>query len=445
MPLLKLRQSLLFPMALLFILAACVPPTPPPSPTPWPTATAPNTPATAGAVATPPAAATPTRTPAPTLTPPVTNLLVWENLPEAQAQALAKDIQAFEKSFPYYTITLHHYDSPENFMTPLMAGETQFDVVLASPVLLGSLWSAEQIAPVSDFFSSPFLDSFASVTLAGATQENKVWGLSDTAGFHLLLFYNRDLVDTPPANTEELAKLAKKLGGKSSTPILGVNSYDPLWLLPWLSAYGGWLTNMAGRPTLDTPAMQQALALYRGWQAGDNSLAPLATYDEVRAQFLAGQLALVIDGEWAIGELARAAKINWGVAPLPNVVQDGENQVAAPLVLARYWAVSRKATGDRALAAAAFLEFVTRPERQLDRTVHFGLLPTRREALDDPLIVNDSALRLSSAQMLAGRTVPLGVNADALLNAMRDPLRQVLEGKLTPPEAAKLMQANMEK
>jgi ABC-type glycerol-3-phosphate transport system substrate-binding protein len=190
--------------------------------------------------------------------------------------------------------------------------------------------------------------------------------------------------------------------------------------------------------------MQQALALYLGWQQGDNSLAPLATYDEVRAQFLAGKLALVIDGEWAIGELGRAANINWGVAPLPSVVEEGENLAAAPLVLARYWAVSRKASGDRALAAATFLEFVTRPERQLDRAVHFGLLPTRREALDDPLIVNDSALRLSSEQLLAGRTVPLGVNADALLNAMREPLRQALEGKLTPEEAAEMMQANVE-
>ncbi|MCL4299356.1 MAG: extracellular solute-binding protein [Anaerolineae bacterium] len=438
---LKLNQSLLVPIVLLFLLAACVPPTPPPSPTPWPTATATRTSTPAGAAATPRPTATPTRTPAPSPTPPVINLLIWESLPEAQTQALVMDVEAFEKEFPYYTVTLRHYDSPENFMTPLMAGETQFDVVLVSPVLLGSLWKAGQIAPMSDFFSSTFLDSFASITLTGATQEDEVWGLSDTAGFHLLLFYNRDLVDVPPVNTEELAKLAKQAG----RPVLGVNSYDPLWLLPWLSAYGGRLTNPAGRPTLDTPAMQQALALYLGWQQGDNSLAPLATYDEVRAQFLAGKLALLIDGEWAIGELARAANINWGVAPLPSVVEEGENLPAAPLVLVRYWAVSRKASGDRALAAATFLEFVTRPKRQLDRAVNFGLLPTRREALDDPLIVNDSALRLSSEQLLSGRTVPLGVNADALLNAMREPLRQALEGKLTPEEAAELMQMNVER
>jgi ABC-type glycerol-3-phosphate transport system substrate-binding protein len=261
----------------------------------------------------------------------------------------------------------------------------------------------------------------------------------------LLLFYNQDLVDTPPTDTVELARLAEKLSREDSPHVLGINSYDPLWLIPWLPAYGSWLTNPAGRPTLDTPAMQQTLELYLGWHDPAGGLAPQATYDDVRAQFLAGRLPLIIDGDWAIGELARAAKLNWGVAPLPNVVVEGESQAAAPLVLARYWAISRSVSGNRTLAVAAFLEFITRPERQLDQAVRFGLLPTRREALDDPMIVNDSALRLSAEQMLAGRTVPLGVNADALLNAMREPLRQALEGKLTPAEAAEMMQENANK
>jgi hypothetical protein len=60
------------------------------------------------------------------------------------------------------------------------------------------------------------------------------------------------------------------------------------------------------------------------------------------------------------------------------------------------------------------------------------------------VIVNDSALRTSTAQMLAGRAVPLGANADDLLNAIREPLRGVIDGELTPQEAAELMQSNVE-
>jgi ABC-type glycerol-3-phosphate transport system substrate-binding protein len=93
---------------------------------------------------------------------------------------------------------------------------------------------------------------------------------------------------------------------------------------------------------------------------------------------------------------------------------------------------------------AAFLEHITGPERQLNWTTQFGLLPTRRQALDDPLIANDPALRVSAAQLRAGRVVPLGVNANTILDAMREPLQGMLDGELTPEEAAEAMQRNVE-
>ncbi len=362
---------------------------------------------------------------------------------EAQAALLARDIEAFQAEFPQYQITMQHYDGPENFMTPLMAGQLDFDIVLASPVLLGNLWSAKQIAPMADFFPPSFMDGFAAVTLAGAGRDEATWGLPDTAGFHLLLFYNRELVDTPPADTTALLELAESLTQDSKWG-LGVNSYDPLWVTPWLVPYGDWLVNEAGSPTLNTPAMESALALYLSWQDRPTGVAPVETYDGIRAKFLNDDVAMMIDGEWAIGELAGTSKIDWAVAPLPDVDQADGSQPAGPLVLARYWAISQTSKGKRAKASATFLEFITRPERQLNWMTHFGLLPSQRSALDDPIIVNDPAWRVSAAQMQAGRAIPLGVNANLLLDAMREPLRGVIDGGLSPEEAAKIMQRNAE-
>ncbi len=439
---LTLWRNLPFILSLLTLLPACSPPTPPPSPTLWASPTTVPVEFTVQAQQT---------SPTPTLTPPAaTTIVVWESLSDAQTQMLADDIQAFQQQFPQYTVTLRHYDSPTEFMTPLMAGETNFDVALVSPVLLNNLWAAEQIAPMSDFFPPSFVNDFAGITLAGAaSQDNELWGLSDTAGFHLLLFYNKDLIDTPPTNTDELFDLAQELTeNKASADTslwgLAVNSYDPLWVVPWLAPYGGWLTDEQDQPMLNTPAMEAALTLYLSWQGRLTGIAPVTTYEEVRTRFLNGDIAMMIDGEWAIAELSRTDKINWGVALLPSVGETGESQPAAPLVLARYWVVSQATNGDRALASATFLEYITRPERQLAWTVRFGLLPTRLGALDDLVIVNDSALRTSTAQMLAGRTVPLGANANVLLNAMREPLQGVIDGELTPQEAAEMMQSTAE-
>jgi len=440
----RFAQQLLTGILFIFLLG-CTAPTPPPSPTPPATPT--QTPVQV--IDTSPQR-TPTPRPQPTATTDITNIVVWENLSPAQAQQLAKDVEAFENEFPQYTVTLQHYDTPENLMTPLMAGEISFDVALVSPGLLGNLRTADHIAPMSNFFPASFINDFIGVTLVGASQDDELWGLPDTAGFHLLLFYNRDLVDTPPATTAELFKVAQDFtSNPTSTDAaewgLGVNSYDPLWVIPWLAPYGGWLTDEEGQPNLDSPAMEAALTLFLSWQGRLTGIAPVATYEEVRAGFLNGDIAMVIDGEWAIGELARTDKVNWGVASLPAVGEAGESQPAAPLVLARYWAISRDSSGDRALASAAFLEYITKPERQLDWTAQFGLLPTRVSALDDLIIANNSALRTSVAQMRAGQGIVLDVNADALLNAMRDPLRGVIDGELTPQEATTLMQANLEK
>ncbi len=439
---------------MLFVgVTACTPPTPPPSPTPWPTDTTTPRPTTPTPQPTATATSIPTPTPEPPPpTPREITIIVWESLPEVQAEQLAEDIGAFREEFPQFTVVQQHYESQEDFMTPLATGELHFDLVLASPVLLGSLRATRQIAPMADFFPPSFLDGFDSVTLQGATQTEQLWGIPDTAGFHLLLFYNRDLIDTPPANTTTLVELAQatQAGSARTRWGVGLNSYDPLWLVPWLTPYGGWLADDVGQPTLDSTAVEAALELHLTWlgrlpkqAAALEAIAPLVTYEEVRAQFLAGDVAMMIDGEWSIVELSQTDTINWGVARLPNVSLDGEAQPAVPLVLARYWGISRTVNGDQALAAATFLEFITRPERQLAWTSQFGLLPTRRQALDDPLIGNNPALKVSARQMRAGRMVPLGSNANAILNQMREPLRRAIDGELTPAEAAELMQHSM--
>lgn len=431
------------------ILLACTPPTPPPSPTPWPTET--STPVVSAITATPIAnqPATPTEsatspaTPSATMALPVTTITVWESLPPNQAQQLAEEVEAFQQTFPNYQVELHHYESQEIFINQLQLGEADFQVVLASPPLLSQLWALKQLAPMSDFFSSSFIDKFAGVTLQGASRDDELWGLSDTAGFHLLLFYNRELVNTPPTNTNDLFELTETLGQPEGQWGLAFNSYDPVWLLPWLAPYNGWLIDEQGNPTLSTLAMVVALTFYVDWHKLPGFMPP-ASYQTMRTAFLQGQLGMMIDGEWAIAELAQTDQVDWGVAMLPGIGPAQGTQPVAPLVLARYWAISRQVTGERAQAAAAFLEYISRPERQLLWTEQFGLLPTRRDALNDPIILTDPALRVSAGQMVAGRGVLLGVNTNGLLEAMRGPLAEALEGSLTPKQAVDAMQANLE-
>jgi ABC-type glycerol-3-phosphate transport system substrate-binding protein len=187
--------------------------------------------------------------------------------------------------------------------------------------------------------------------------------------------------------------------------------------------------------------MVQALTLYQSWQTGETAIAPIVSRVEARELFTRGQAAMMIDGDWAIDELTQDSQIPWGVAMLPQVSE--ADQPPGPLVLARYWAVSEAASGLKTEGAIAFLEFMTQPERQLAWTESFGLLPARRDALNNPMILNDPALRVSAAQLQAGRGMPLNTDPNLLLDAMRAPLEGLLNGDLSPAEAAAAMQANL--
>jgi ABC-type glycerol-3-phosphate transport system substrate-binding protein len=368
-------------------------------------------------------------------------LVLWENLPPAQAEALAADVAAFEAARPNVTVDVQGYDDEGALIQAISDETVEFYLALGDASLAGALQAGDALAPLDEGLPPEFLESFASPALIGATHDGHLWGLPDTAGLHLLLFYNRDLIAVPPENTEELRAVAESFTDEGRWG-LALNSYDPLWVVPWLWAYGGWLTNGDGVPTLDTPSMVNALTLYLSWQGRLTGVAPVTTYVEARELFGAGQAAMLFDGEWAIGELSQSEEMDWGVAPLPVVGETGGP--AAPLVAGRYWLVSGGLSEGERDAAYDFLTLVGAPERQLEWTARFGTLPTRLEALGDPAIQGDPALSVSAQQMQAGRGLLLGVDANQLIDAMREPLRAVLEGDMVPEEAAGAMQEALE-
>jgi ABC-type glycerol-3-phosphate transport system substrate-binding protein len=367
--------------------------------------------------------------------------VLWENLPPAQAEALADDVEAFEKANPNYTVDLQHYDENPTLVEAVASDTVEFHIALGDASLASALYEQDVLQPLDAQFPREFLEGFASPTLTGVTREGELWGLPDTAGMHLLLYYNRDLIAAPPTDTEELYGVAESFTDEGRWG-LAMNSYDPLWVVPWLWSYGGWLTDSQGEPKLNIPPMVNALTLYLNWHGRLTGVAPVATYSEARDLFTSGQAAMLIDGEWAIEELSRVEGINWGVAPLPAVGETA--QPAAPLVVGRYWLMRRDLPPAEHEAAIAFLAFVTTSQRQLAWTSQFGLLPTRREALKDEIITGDPQLHVSAQQMQAGRGLLLGVDANRIFDAMREPLRAVLDGDMIPKEAAQAMQANFE-
>ncbi|MGQ9503169.1 MAG: extracellular solute-binding protein, partial [Anaerolineae bacterium] len=368
-------------------------------------------------------------------------LEVWECLSPEPSRVLRQDAAEFQKQHPGMMLTVRHCEDAHTWSEMLITGAAVgWHVLLGDAILLATLQQQGLLLPLEDLLTRHELSTLVAPARVAAMRDSYLWGLADTLGFHLLLYYRRDLVAVPPADVAALTALARSLTEPPERWGLALNSYDPLWVIPWLGACGEWLTDARGRFTLDTPAMVRALGMYRDWHHPRKGIAPLTTHYLARQMFMEGRVAMLLDGDWALGELEQEPTLDWAAAALPMV--DTPDCLATPLVAGRFWMVHRDLPLALQRAAADWLRYVFAPERQVRWALRFNTLPTRREALQDMRILSNPHLRVSAQQMQMGRALPLGVDANYVLEVMRAPLRAVLDGSMTPDEAARTMQQN---
>jgi maltose-binding protein MalE len=67
-------------------------------------------------------------------------------------------------------------------------------------------------------------------------------------------------------------------------------------------------------------------------------------------------------------------------------------------------------------------------------------IPSRLEARTDSLFLHDPILKASQDQITVGRPMPINTEMRVIWDAMRPAYQSVLNGQLTPEQAAKQMQ-----
>ncbi len=144
----------------------------------------------------------------------------------------------------------------QDFQTAALAGSPP-DLLWTVNDHAGPFTTAELIVPVDDLVD---LGQYADGALAAVELNGQHWGVPISNGNHLMLYYNKDLVPTPPADTDDLLAMADDLKAQGVTPLV-YNQTEPFWLVPWLGGFGGAVFAEDGvTPTLNTPEMVATLA-----------------------------------------------------------------------------------------------------------------------------------------------------------------------------------------
>jgi arabinogalactan oligomer/maltooligosaccharide transport system substrate-binding protein len=156
--------------------------------------------------------------------------------------------EAYTAAHPLVTFVVVNKDVEtlrEDFQTSSLAGAAP-ELLWTVSDHLGPFTTADLIQPVDSLFD---LTKFVkSATDAVKSPDGKTWGVPISNGNHLMLLYNKSLMPTPPANTDELVSMGTEfVTANPGKYALVFNQTEEFWFVPlvWAVSKARYLLKMA--------------------------------------------------------------------------------------------------------------------------------------------------------------------------------------------------------
>lgn len=218
------------------------------------------------------------------------------------------------------------------------------------------------------------LDGVNQLGIDGMSLDGKLYGIPETLKA-VTLWYNKDLLPTPPATTDDLLKLMQD-GTNVAFTFGCYHDYG------FYSAFGGEIFDanwkvVADQGTGVVDAMTWLNELYQ--IAKTNSWTK--TDSDGLAPFTEGTAAAIVNGNWAMGDYKTALGDKLGVAPLPA----GPAGVAKPMLGVDGFYFNPNGTNQEAALKVAL--YLTNVKSQTVMMTDAGHVPVRTDiTITDPLI-----------------------------------------------------------
>jgi arabinogalactan oligomer/maltooligosaccharide transport system substrate-binding protein len=322
----------------------------------------------------------------------------------------------------------------ENFQTSMLAGQGP-DLLWTVNDHAGPFSVAGLIQPVDDLGWD--LTQFLPAGVQAVQLNGKTWGIPISTGNNLMLLYNKTMVKTAPKDTDELRKVAKDLT-KGDVVGFAYNQTEPFWLVPWLGGYGGKVFAADGKtPTLNTDAMKNTLTLLQDMKFKDQIEPKECDYNCADSLFKTGKAAMIINGDWSLGDYSKALGADLGTAPFPKIT--GAN-VPQPYTSGVFFMFPKGLEGAKLDATKKFVNYILSDEVQIGYVKSDKRLPAIAKLFSDPSITGDPVLQGSAADLAAGTGMPAQAEMRCNWDAMKPNLQAVMANKMTPADAAAAMQ-----
>jgi maltose-binding protein MalE len=298
------------------------------------------------------------------------------------------------------------------------------DIIIGAHDWLGELVTSGLLAPVD---LGDATADFAPTAIAAFSWEGQLYGVPyaiENVGF----FYNKDIVETPPATWDEVRSMSQDIidSGKAKYGWIRQEG-DPYHFFPIQSAFGGYIFGVtdtgdynAEDVGVDNAGSVAALEYVQG-MLKDGLIPSGLDGNAAQTLFFDGEAAMYITGPWNI-QASIDAGLNFGIAPIPSG-PDGD--VGRPFLGVQAFMVS--AFSANPLLAQAFLtEWVASEDTQLalyKAGQRAPALLSAQEKVDDPYLAQLSVAAETGQPMPAipAMSAVWSSWGDAITLAMQDP------------------------
>jgi arabinogalactan oligomer/maltooligosaccharide transport system permease protein len=372
----------------------------------------------------------------------ITEIVLWEQRDPQEREVMQAILDEYTAANPEVTFSVVHYDT-ENLRTLYQTAATSGggpDLVYGPSDQVGPFSMLEIIMPLDGFLPGTVWERF--LPSAIDTLRGRVWAVPDQVGNHLNLLYNTDMMETPPTTFAEWVAMAKKHTVRTDNVEdrrygLAFEFNEPFWLIPFLTAYGGWVMNDDLEPTLDTEASVRALTFVRDLRDEHRVVPRECSYQLMDTLFKEGKVAMIINGPWSFGDY-RKAGVSFKLARLPRLEAGG--RWAAPMVGTKGYSVNANLEPAKEPVVLELLDYLTSAEVSARFGVELGILPSVEAAYEMPELRENELLLASLEQWKVGRRMPVVHEMRAIWDAMRPNMQAVMNGSMAPEAAAAAMQ-----
>ena len=350
---------------------------------------------------------------------------LWTKEGDPQIAYVESLAEAYSAEHPNVTINVVNKDVEvlrEDLVNTALAPESAPELVWTVADHVGPFTSADVIQSLDgQVDTAPYEEG----ALSAVQVDGTTWGIPISNGNQLMLYYNKSLVgDEPPADTDELIATAAENTGDGSYGLV-FNETESFWLTPWLAGFDASVFADDGvTPTLDTPEMQAALEFLYGLKYTEEVMPSEADYTIASDLFTTGDAAMIVNGDWELGNYADQMGDDLGVAPLPTVTSTGQDP--APYTAGSFYMVPSAVEGDALTVVLDFISWSTNTENQILMVEELRRLPANIEALEDPVVTDDTLLAGAAEAVQKGIPQPTNVEMRCVFDAMNTGIRDVL-------------------